>query len=200
MNSTVRRLLAVGAITASLAIAGCSSALGGVTHASDDPTSTTVASAKVAETVADAVEERVGWRPEVDCGAEDFALHVGDSHTCTITDPDSGLQWETAVELTNIDGSRFKVRLDISRKALNGDQLWSDSMSVTGPDLGATATSILARDDDGEFVVTCDEDEYQVALGTQIMCTYTDESGDRPVQIEVTAVKGSQFRVMVTVQ
>lgn len=48
--------------------------------------------------------------------------------------------------------------------------------------------------------MTCDEDEYQVALGTQVMCTYTDESGDRPINVEVTAVKGSQFRVTVTVQ
>jgi hypothetical protein len=52
---------------------------------------------------------------------------------------------------------------------------------------------------DGAFEIFCDEGEYDVRVGTQLTCTYSDDNGDTPAYIEITAIDGSQYELSVSV-
>ncbi len=73
------------------------------------------------------------------------------------------------------------------------------ALLLTGAEIGATATSALAGQVDGTFEIFCDEGEYEVSVGTQLTCTYADDTGDTPAYIEITAVEGSQYELSVSV-
>ncbi|MET0780877.1 MAG: hypothetical protein ABWZ16_05105 [Microbacterium sp.] len=52
---------------------------------------------------------------------------------------------------------------------------------------------------DGAFEIFCDEGDDEVAVGTQLTCTYADDNGDTPARIEITAVEGSDYELSVSV-
>jgi hypothetical protein len=198
MGKILRMLVGSGVLAGAVMLAGCS--------VSVDDAPTTVGSAEVAETVETILEEEVGRRPDVDCGAEDFALENGEERTCVLTDPDSGLQYEAAVVLNDVDGTDFRVDVDVADQPVDAQEAPTDdpgeapaALLLTGAEIGATATSALAGQVDGTFEIFCDEGEYEVSVGTQLTCTYADDNGDTPAYIEITAVEGSQYELSVSV-
>ena len=73
------------------------------------------------------------------------------------------------------------------------------TLVLTGAEIGATASAALTDRVSGVFEVFCDEGEYEVAVGTQLTCTFADDNGDTPAYIEVTAVEGSEYELSVSV-
>lgn len=198
MEKVLRVFVGAGVLAGTIMLGGCSFSVG------DTPT--TVGSAKVADTVESILEEEVGRRPEVDCGVEDFALENGESRTCVLTDPETGLEYEAAVVLADVDGTEFRVDVEVADQPIDAMDTPSEepvdepaALLLTGAEIGATATSALAGQIDGTFEIFCDEGEYEVSVGTQLTCTYADDSGDTPAYIEITAVEGSQYELSVSV-
>lgn len=198
MGRVVRALVGTGVLVGTAMLGGCSFSIG------DAPT--TVGSAKVADTVETILEEEVGRRPEVDCGVEDFALENGESRTCVLTDPETGLEYEASVVLADVDGTDFRVDVEVADQPIDAmDTPTEDpvdapaTLLLTGAEIGATATSALAGQIDGAFEIFCDEGEYEVTVGTQLTCTYADDAGDTPAYIEITAVDGTQYELSVSV-
>lgn len=109
MRRTLR--LAVGSTFVGLALilAGCS-----IDYGTSNTTPTTVSADQVAEAAEDALEEEMGSRPEIDCGSEAVDLDNGSSRTCTLTDPETGAQYDAEVELTDVAGTDYRVEVDVA--------------------------------------------------------------------------------------
>ncbi|MBD5785162.1 DUF4333 domain-containing protein [Cellulosimicrobium terreum] len=98
-RSTLAACLAVGAV--GIALAGCS--VSTTTSASGDD---------VANSAEDSFEESIGQRPEVEC-ADSIELTVGETMTCTLTDPSTGTKYDmlVTVEDDNPDGSGLNFQV-----------------------------------------------------------------------------------------
>jgi hypothetical protein len=198
MGRVLRVLVGTGVLVGTVMLGGCSISI--------DDAPTTVGSAKVADTVETILEEEVGRRPDVDCGVEDFALENGESRTCVLTDPETGLEYEASVVLADVDGSDFRVDVEVADQPIDAMDTPSEdpvdapaTLMLTGAEIGATATSALAGQLDGAFEIFCDEGDYEVTVGTQLTCTYADDAGDTPAYIEITAIDGTQYELSVSV-
>jgi hypothetical protein len=106
MNAT-RPALGLALAATALCLAGCSFSIGNAGPASVD-------SSRVEDLGEDALEEQVGYRPLIDCGDEQFALEEGESRTCVLTDPATGTQFDADVVLSDIDGDRFHVDVQVA--------------------------------------------------------------------------------------
>jgi hypothetical protein len=210
LHKGIRVTLACALATGALLLGGCAVSLGG-TALSDGPSgdaaAPTVTSEKVAETVEGILEEKAGRRPDVDCGADDFALQDGAARTCVLTDPETGLQYDAAVSLDDVKGTDFRVNVDVADQPRTTDEpvadpttaSGSDTVTLTGSEIGETATKALEGKVSGGYEVFCDQGEYTVTAGYQLTCTYQDADGDRPAYIEITSVDGSDYRLSVSV-
>lgn len=191
------RALVVGAVTtASLALGGCTVTVSGG-H-------TTVGSAKVADTVEGILEEQAGRRPDVDCGVDDFALEEGETRTCTLTDPESALEYDAVVTLSDIDGADFRVDVDVADQPRSSptpeptDES-SGTLIVGSDEIARTAESALAGKVEGDFQLVCGNGDLQIATGTLIDCIYSDAAGDRDATVEITKVDGTTYELSVSV-
>jgi outer membrane murein-binding lipoprotein Lpp len=72
-------------------------------------------------------------------------------------------------------------------------------LTLSGAEIGATASSALTPQVDAPFEIFCDEGDYEVAVGTQLTCTFADDNGDTPAYIEITAIDGTQYELSVSV-
>lgn len=69
----------------------------------------TVPASTIATQAEDVLEDVVGARPVVDCGTEPVEL-VKDQHLdCVLTDPATGLKYEATVDLTEVEGTEYKI-------------------------------------------------------------------------------------------
>jgi hypothetical protein len=109
MRKTIRIAVATTFAGLTLALGGCSIDIG-----TSNTTPTTVGSDEVAELAEDALEEEVGSRPEIDCGEDDFELEDGASRTCTLSDPETGSEYDADVELSDVAGTEFRVEVDVA--------------------------------------------------------------------------------------
>lgn len=158
MMRIIRVLAGAGALAGTILLGGCSFSVG-------DAPPTTVGSAKVADTAETILEEQIGRRPEVDCDVEDFALKNGETRTCVLTDPETGLQYSAVVVLNDVKGADFRVDVEVADKPVNADGAPTEEPAVgpaatlvlTGSEIGATATSALSAQVDGGFEIFCDE-------------------------------------------
>ena len=102
MNKRIAETLIVCAAAATL-LTGCS--FSGTPTA--DP-------ADVAATAADALEQQVGSRPEMDCGTETVEIVSGTVVNCVLTDPETGLTYDAPVTISDVDGLDYVVNVDVA--------------------------------------------------------------------------------------
>lgn len=76
----------------------------------------TVTPGKVATEAEEALEKVVGSRPEVDCGDEQVDLVDGTVVACELTDPTTGSRYDTAVTLSEVDGTSFHIDVDVAEE------------------------------------------------------------------------------------
>ncbi|MBX3094690.1 MAG: hypothetical protein KF680_09195 [Cryobacterium sp.] len=72
----------------------------------------TVPASTIATQAEDVFEQTVGSRPSVDCGVEDVELVEGQHLDCVLTDPATGLRYEATVDLTEVDGTEYKITVE----------------------------------------------------------------------------------------
>jgi hypothetical protein len=77
-------------------------------------TTPTADPADVAATAADALEQQVGTRPELDCGTETVNIVDGTVVDCVLTDPATGLQYDAPVTISDVDGLDYVVNVDVA--------------------------------------------------------------------------------------
>ena len=80
------------------------------------PPNLTVSPGKVATEAEDALEKVVGSRPDVDCGDEQVDLVDGTVVACELTDPTTGSRYDTAVTLSEVDGTSFHIDVDVAEE------------------------------------------------------------------------------------
>lgn len=72
----------------------------------------TVPASTIATQAEDVFEQTVGMRPVVDCGTEDVVLTEGKHLDCVLTDPATGLKYEASVDLTEVQGTEYKITVE----------------------------------------------------------------------------------------
>lgn len=72
----------------------------------------TVSAADLASAAADALEEQVGSRPEIDCGDVDIVPEEGRTVYCTLID--GGAEYETTVTFTGVDGGQWSIDVQVA--------------------------------------------------------------------------------------
>jgi hypothetical protein len=100
-----RQLLAALPLAIAAALSACSSEKG-----------ITVSGDSVADSVAGALEEEFGERPEVDCGGDDdIAVTSGKLVECTVVDPATGSEYDATAKLEVIgDYAGWRVRVEMA--------------------------------------------------------------------------------------
>lgn len=68
----------------------------------------------VAAEAEDALEEQIGSRPQIDCGDEQVDLVDGTVVDCELTDPTSGSAFDTTVTLSEVDGTNFRIAIQVA--------------------------------------------------------------------------------------
>lgn len=75
---------------------------------------------KVADIAADALEQQVGTRPELDCGDEQIDIVEGETVDCVLTDPGTGTSFDAEVTITEVDGTEYKVGVEVGTEPVEG--------------------------------------------------------------------------------
>lgn len=181
----------------------------------------TVSASKVAETAANALEEKVGARPEVDCGDKDVALVDGTVVQCLVTDPATKLEYDARATISGVEGTTFRVSVDVAQTANNAavteteptdgkaeeptvGTLGADgSLSVYDHELAALAADALTASYGARPTVICQEDpaQFVISVGTAIECKLIEaKTAARGVTtITVTSIDGAAFTIDVKV-
>jgi hypothetical protein len=143
----------------------------------------------VATAVADKLEEQVGSRPDVDCGNDKVQLEVGSTLTCVLTDPGSGLEYDTVVTFTEVKGTEYQFDFKVADSPNNPPQPTVDpnAPTVSGDDIAALVVTALAPQLDVPPDVTCPEPEVTIAVDNTTYCTFDDEDGTHDVTVTITS-------------
>lgn len=187
----------------SLAVVTAASAL--VLTACTFSANLTVPASQVATTAEDALEAQIGSRPEIDCGTDSVPLVNGTEVDCVLTDPATGERYEAPVTISNVDGSKFTVNVDVADAPIGGGStpeptetsvtIPEDAPTVTGTDLSAVVVRALAPELGYTPVVSCFLD-VAIVVGNTTNCTLTDEEGAvSDVLVTITEFDGSNYSI-----
>lgn len=174
-------ILAVAGAALAVALSGCTFSL--------TPQIPKVDASGVASAVADKLEEQVGTRPEVDCGKNQVQLEVGATLTCVLTDPGTGLEYDTVVTFTEVKGTDYKFTFKVADSPNNPPEptVDPDAPTVPGEDIAALVVTALTPQLDAPPVVTCPEPEVTIAVDNQTFCTFEDAEGTHDVTVTITS-------------
>jgi hypothetical protein len=173
--------LAVAGSALAVALSGCTISL--------TPQIPEVAASDVATAVADKLEQQVGTRPDVDCGKNKVQLEVGNKLTCILTDPGSGLEYDTVVTFTEVKGTDYAFDFAVADSPNNPPEPTVDpnAPTVTGDDIAALVVTALTPQLDVPPVVSCPEPEVTIAVDNQTFCSFIDEQGTHDVTVTITS-------------
>lgn len=107
-----RRTLATGLIGITLALAGTGCSFSTSVHS-------TVSPAKFESVVSDALEKRVGQRPQVDCGDDAIDLRDGNTVHCDIGASGDATKYDATVEVRDVSGSKYSVHVEVADQPKN---------------------------------------------------------------------------------
>lgn len=77
-------------------------------------TTPTADPADVAATAADALEQQVGSRPDMDCGTRSVQIVDGTVVECVLTDPATGLEYDAPVTISDVNGLDYLVSVQVA--------------------------------------------------------------------------------------
>jgi hypothetical protein len=170
-------LIPVAAFAVTL-LAGCTFSVG-------VNTAPTVPPEDIETLAADKLEEQVGVRPTIDCGDEDIAVEADTSITCLLVDPIAGLEFDTVITFTEVDGDNYAFDIQVADVPNNAPEPTSEpGASVPIGDIEALAITALNNVLDYVPEVTCEGTEVAIVVGNTVDCSY--ESPDGPVDAVVT--------------
>lgn len=182
------------AVVALALMAGCTFSVG-------QDTAPKVSPDELATAAADELEAAVGIRPTIDCGDEDIPKSVGASVTCVLVDPVAGLEFDTVVTFTEVDGADYRVDVQVADVANNAPQPTAEPGAFE-PIAKVEALAITALRNVLDYVpeVSCEGDSVEIVVGNTVDCVY--ESPDGTVEAVVTITEydptAGVYRISVT--
>jgi hypothetical protein len=186
--------LAVAGAAAVLLLSGCSISL--------TPQIPQVDASDVATAVADKLEEQVGNRPDVDCGNNKVQLEVNSTLTCVLTDPGTGLEYDTVVTFTSVKGTTYEFDFKVADSPNNPPEptVNPDAPTVPGEDIAALVVTALTPQLEAPPVVTCPEPEVEIAVDNTTYCTFDDEDGTHDVTVTITSYDPAKGEYTINAQ
>ena len=186
--------LAVAGAAVVLLLSGCSISL--------TPQIPQVDASDVATAVADKLEEQVGNRPDVDCGNNKVQLEVNSTLTCVLTDPGTGLEYDTVVTFTSVKGTTYEFDFKVADSPNNPPEptVNPDAPTVPGEDIAALVVTALTPQLEAPPVVTCPEPEVEIAVDNTTYCTFDDEDGTHDVTVTITSYDPAKGEYTINAQ
>lgn len=193
MHSRKLALVLAGAASAAL-LSGCTFSL--------TPQIPEVEGSDVATVVEDRLEQEVGSRPAVDCGTDSVLLEVGNTLTCVLTDPASGLEYDVVVTFTEVKGSDYTFDFKVADSPNNPPQPTVDpsAPTVPGSDIATLVVTALTPQLPAPPQVNCPEPEVTIAAGNTTYCTYEDETGAHDVEVTITSYDPAQGQYTINAE
>ena len=168
-------------------------------------TATTLSAAAedIATTAENALEEQVGSRPEIDCGAGEIELKVGLVVDCVLTDPTTGEQFDAPVTIEAIEGSTYTVGVQVGDAPINAPEPEptvepdpSGNPTVPGDDIAQLAAGALESVLGFLPELACPEAQVQIVVGNTTFCSFDDEQGvAHDVRVDITEFDGSNYSI-----
>jgi hypothetical protein len=178
-------LIPVAALAVTL-LAGCTFSVG-------VNTAPTVPPEDIEELAADELEERVGVRPTIDCGADEIPVEADTSVTCLLVDPGTGLEFDTVITFTEVDGDNYAFDIQVAEVPNNApDPTAEPGASVPIADIEALAVTALNNVLDYVPAVTCEGTEVEIVVDNTVACTYESPEGPVDAVVTITAYDATQ--------
>jgi hypothetical protein len=173
-------LIPVAALAVTL-LAGCTFSVG-VNNAP------TVPPEDIETLAADKLEEQVGVRPTIDCGDDDIPVEADTSITCLLVDPVAGLEFDTVITFTEVDGANYSFDIQVSDVPNNAPEPTAEpGASVPITDIEALAIRALTPRLGWVPEVTCEGTEVEIVVGNTVACSYPAPGGDIDAIVTITA-------------
>jgi hypothetical protein len=158
-----------------------------------------VSAASVAKTAAQALAEKVGTTPAIDCGSDDIIVVKGKKITCELTDTD-GLIYDVAVTFTSVKGSTYHIDVKVADIAKNAPSPTVSSggaaPTVPGTDIAALAAQALTKQLGSAPDMSCVDENVTIVVGNTAACSFTDASGAfHDVTVTITEFDGSKYTI-----
>ncbi len=141
---------------------------------------------------ADELENVTGVRPTIDCGDEDIRVKAGSAVTCLLVDPVAGLEFDTVLTFTDVDGDRYAFDIEVADVPNNAPQPTAEpGASVPVGDLESLAIRALTPQLGFVPEVTCDATEVEIVVGATVACSYPSPAGTVDAVVTITAFDAS---------
>lgn len=75
----------------------------------------TISADDVANKAESALAEKVGQRPDITC-PDDLEAKKGESETCTLTDPNSGTEYDMTATVSSVEGDTYHLDFQVAQQ------------------------------------------------------------------------------------
>ncbi|HEU4848879.1 MAG TPA: hypothetical protein VFS93_00530 [Terrimesophilobacter sp.] len=167
----------------------------------------TVSPDAVAKTVEDSLEEKVGTRPDVDCGEEQVDLVNGTVVECVLTAPETLDEYDTTVVINKVEGTDYRVDYTVADQPRAGSGTTPGAEepeaegirhTVAADSVSRLAADALFREAPPQFEVDCGDGDLEVFLGAVFDCAATHPEGAvYDASITVTDVTETSYSIDV---
>ena len=154
----------------------------------------------LATAAADELEKTVGLRPEIDCGDEQIPVEEDTTVTCLLVDPATGLEFDTVITFTSVEGSRYEIDIQVAEVPNNAPEPTAEpGATVPVEDIEALAITALNNVLDYVPEVTCEGSDVEIVVGNTVDCTYTSPDGDVDAVVTITEFDATSGRYSIRV-
>jgi hypothetical protein len=149
---------------------------------------------------ADELEAQVGVRPTIDCGDDDIPVEADTSVTCLLVDPGTGLEFDTVITFTEVEGTNYAFDIQVADVPNNAPEPTAEpGASVPIEDIESLAVTALNNVLDYVPEVTCEGTEVEIVVGNTVPCTYESPEGPVDAVVTITAFDATTLRYEIRV-
>lgn len=180
MRSRSLALVPITALAVTL-LTGCSFSVG-------VNTAPTVPPEDIETLAADELEEQTGVRPVIDCGDDEIPVEADASITCLLVDPIAGLEFDTVITFTEVDGTNYAFDIQVADVPNNAPEPTAEPGAfVPIGDIESLAIRALTPTLDFVPEVTCEGTEVEIVVGNTVACSYPSPEGTVDAVVTITA-------------
>ena len=149
---------------------------------------------------ADSLEEQTGIRPTIDCGDERIPVKADTSVTCLLVDPVAGLEFDTVITFTEVEGSDYSIDIQVADVPNNAPVPTAEPGAVEPIEkIEALVISALSNVLDYVPEVECAGTEVEIVVGGTVDCTYTSPDGAVDAVVTITEFDSTTGRYAIRV-
>ncbi len=169
----------------------------------------TVAADSLASKAEDALQEQTGadYAPVIDCGEDPVDLVEGEVVDCVLTDERAGSDYDTAITLTKVDGTKYSIDIEVAEqpRGSSGDGSTAGptdaTLTVPSTDLASLAAGALADQLGYRPEIGCAPEDVPLVEGGAVECPIQGQDGvASTVVITITEVDGTDYKINAVIQ